>query len=115
MLEVLRVKMNKNGRVLTLEDQFDNVQFIFVHIYARNDLAQQVKCFDSLKSGLVKYAIENVVGGDVNYCALQATEQRGGCRVVLRKREYSCKLFVVSEEFSTQRMLSDTYTQMNNF
>ena len=63
----------------------------------------------------MKCAIENIVGGDVNYCTLQATDQRGGCRVVLRKREYSCKLFVVSEEFSTQRKLSDTYTHMNNF
>ena len=47
MLKVLSVQMNKNGRVLTLEDQFDNIKCIFVHIYARNDLAQQVKCFES--------------------------------------------------------------------
>ena len=56
-------------------------KFIFVNIYAPNDLTQQVKLFDSLKSKLVKYANETIiVGGDFNR-ALTPSDKNGGCPV----------------------------------
>ena len=80
-VEVVECTTSEKGRIIMLEAQIDDTKFIFVNIYAPNDLAQQVKFFDGLKSKLVKYANESIiVGGDFN-CALTPSDKRGGCSV----------------------------------
>ena len=80
-VEMVECATSEKGRIIILEAQIDDTKFIFVNIYAPNDLAQQVNFFDGLKSKLVKYANENIiVGGDFN-CALTPCDKRGGCSV----------------------------------
>jgi len=80
-VEIIECTTSEKGRTIILEARFDDTKFIFVNIYAPNDLTQQVKFFDSLKSKLVKYANESIiVGGDFN-CALTPSDKKGGCPV----------------------------------
>ena len=80
-VEIIECTTSENGRIIILEARFDDTKYIFVNIYAPNDLAQQVKFFDALQSKLVKYANENIiVGGDFN-CTLTPRDKRGGSPV----------------------------------
>ena len=81
-VEIIECTTSERGRIIILEARSDDTKFIFVNIYPPNDLGQQVKFFDGLKSKLVKYANENIiVGGDFNR-ALTPSDKRGGCPVV---------------------------------
>ena len=44
-VEVVECTTSEKGRIIILEAQIDDTKFIFVNIYAPNDLAQQVKFF----------------------------------------------------------------------
>jgi len=46
-VEIIECATNEKSRILTLEAQFHDMNFIFVNINARNDLAKQVKFFES--------------------------------------------------------------------
>ena len=98
-VEIIECTTSEKGRIIILEVQIDTAKFVFVNIYALNDLAQQVKFFDGLESKLVKYANESIiVGGDFN-CALTPSDKKGGCP--FEKREQRCKLLVILVEFWT--------------
>ena len=47
-VEIVECIISEKGRIVILEAQIDDTKFIFVNIYAPNDLAQQVKFFDGL-------------------------------------------------------------------
>ena len=80
-VEIVEFTTSEKGRIIILDAQIDDTKFIFVNIYAPNDLAQQVNFFDGLKSKLVKYANKSIiVGGDFN-CAITPSDRRGGCPV----------------------------------
>ena len=51
--EIIECTTSEKGRIIILEARIDDTKFIFVNIYAPNDLAQQVKFFDNLRSKLV--------------------------------------------------------------
>ena len=102
-VEIIECTTSEKGRTIILEARFDDTKFIFVNIYAPNDLTQQVKFFDSLKSKLVKFANESIiVGGDFN-CALTPSDKKGGypiekkgaaisniCRILELKDAWRC-------------------------
>ena len=62
---IIESTTSKKGRIIPLKARFQVMKFIFVNNFAPNDLAQQVKCFDCLKSELVKCATENIIVGGV--------------------------------------------------
>ena len=47
-VEIVEFTTSEKGRIIILDAQIDDTKFIFVNIYAPNDLAQQVKFFDGL-------------------------------------------------------------------
>lgn len=46
-VEITEWTTSEKGQIILLEAQLDDTKFIFLHIYAPFDLAQQVKFFDS--------------------------------------------------------------------
>jgi len=46
-IEITEWTISEKRQIILLEAQFDDTKFIFLHIYAPFDLAQQVKFFDS--------------------------------------------------------------------
>jgi len=109
--EIIECTTSEKGRIIILEAWFDDTKFIFVNIYAPNDLAQQLNFFYSLKSKLVKYANENIVVGDFN-CAHTPSDKRGACPVEKKGAVVLaiCNLCRIRD----LRMLGDTYTQMSH-
>jgi len=70
--------------------------YVFVNIYAPNDLAQQVNFFNNVKCKLSRYVNENIIVGDDFNCALTPSDKSGGCPI--GKKAQSSKLFLISVE-----------------
>jgi len=82
--------------------------YVFVNIYAPNDLAQQVNFFYNLKCKLSRYVNENIiVGGDFN-CTLSPSDKSGGCPI----GEKSSVIQAISNLWRTLD-LKDVWRHMN--
>ena len=80
-VEIIEYTVSQKGRLIILEAQIDNTTYVFVNLYAPNDLAQQVNFFNNITCKLSRYVNENIiVGGDFN-CALTPCDKSGGCPI----------------------------------
>ena len=79
-------EVNQKGRQIVLRARIDDVIFIFINIYAPNDLKKQLEFFEALKISVQKYADENIIiGGDLNCCS--APEDKKGGRPIEQKKQ----------------------------
>lgn len=66
------------GRFIILKVVFEERAFVFVNIYAPNDVAQQTTFFNKLSKQLEEFAQDTIIiGGDFN-CALTSLDKKGG-------------------------------------
>ena len=66
------------GRFIILKVVFEEKAFVFVNIYAPNDIAQQSTFFNKLNKQLKEFAQDTIIiGGDFN-CALTSLDKKGG-------------------------------------
>ena len=101
-LKVEKCITDKNGRYVLLDLIVDESRIILLHIYAPNDVNQQLTFFRSLQNLLGEFTQENIaVAGDFN-CALMEMDKKGGNSIlkkahVIQEIELLINLFDLSD------------------
>ena len=77
-VEVENHETVQKDRLIILRAKIEEFRYIFINVYAPNDLKMHLEFFETLKLGLRKDAYKNIIiGGDLN-CCLKPEDKNGG-------------------------------------
>ena len=106
---------DKQGRFIILKATFEEKAFVFVNIYAPNDVAQQTAFFNKLSKHLEEFAQDTIIiGGDFN-CALTSQDKKGGNLItkksaVIKEINALCDLYNLNDIWQNTNPEKQSFT-----